>query len=734
MNRYCFPIFALFSICLNLVAMTSPPQAQAQAPRATRYHTVGMTPCCCRASRFHGIHNAQFCQCLAAGNPCHCPAGNTDSGNNGGNESGSNSGFISIGAGRSNPNGTAGSQSLADQEEAYEKSHPLTKLAEPPCFAPPGPATDHWVAKNIKISTEWRTETNFQPNRVAQSARAEFQAQATSVGNAVGEVARDQAVNAIDYCSKFMINFSAEAGNNWNRIRNEIFLPIAILLLLPGAVLTQVKAVISAGSPIVGNTGPLEGLQRSVVAIFLIPGSYLVVNYGIDFSNSITHTIADEYHRLFGSDMYEDAICAEIRAFSPRHQAENDSSLKIPPFNTTPMNNGIFSKIESDWGKLLDPSVNLNLAPKNRDDGAANANTIAKRLMLNTTNAGLDTTWAILCAFQMAFMYYLFFVGPIMAALWVWPTKLLREAFPLWVEGVITLCFWSLFWNTVILLMACFKGCDDTGIIMMTALNFLASAAVKYAFDFAGLVKSAGQKAADAAEKEMNSGGQNTQAGNSGMSAGNGNQASPSPMAGSSAPSPEMLSLATRSPAPRPPAIPSERSSGATSASVRPYNFTPDENMSNDQMARLMPLTLPPLASLRPKTMIMSDGDILFLRGKNGAENYERLTVPNAKSGDHVPQFKFGRDGRVYVYDAHRCDYKIETAAVDGRDLDRYKVNGSIFQRFDENMGSYVDFDPFSEKMMPPPLAVASGTEIEAFLRHMRANVDARATRLPPLA
>ncbi len=73
--------------------------------------------------------------------------------------------------------------------------------------------------------------------------------------------------------------------------------------------------------------------------------------------------------------------------------------------------------------------------------------------------------------------------------------KQFRDALPNWVEGVITLAFWSLFWNTAILIMACFKGMADTGTVYETALNFLATASVKYAFDFVGLIKAAGQEA-----------------------------------------------------------------------------------------------------------------------------------------------------------------------------------------------------------------------------------------------
>ena len=33
----------------------------------------------------------------------------------------------------------------------------------------------------------------------------------------------------------------------------------------------------------------------------------------------------------------------------------------------------------------------------------------------------------------------------VMAALWVYPSKQLRDAFPSWCEGVVILCFWSFF-------------------------------------------------------------------------------------------------------------------------------------------------------------------------------------------------------------------------------------------------------------------------------------------------
>ncbi len=267
--------------------------------------------------------------------------------------------------------------------------------------------------------------------------------------------------------------------------------------------LAQVRAIVAAGMPVLGEVNPFEGIFRSIIAIFLIPATYLVVNYGIDLCNSITYSISTEYTQLFGTNMYQDAICAEIRATPVRKPENNRNAYDLPTAQMGPLLGGTtpFAKFEGLMmeNALQDPCLGLNITPPDRADEAINSGVIATRMMMNTSNASMAGAWNILCAFQMAYLYYLWCVGPIMAALWVWPLKTLRNALPSWVEGVITLCFWSLFWNTVVLLMACFKGVDETGTVIMCALNFLSTASVKYAFDFAGLAKAAGQEAANMA-------------------------------------------------------------------------------------------------------------------------------------------------------------------------------------------------------------------------------------------
>lgn len=349
------------------------------------------------------------------------------------------------------------------------------------------------------------------PQASMPRAREEQNQQVQQQADNCAAMERAQSGCALDFCSSYLKNFTVDDNNKWNKIRNQLFVPMAILLLLPGAVLAQTKATVSQGFAVLGDISPFDGIYRSLVGIFLIPGTYLVVNYGIDLSNSITYTISSEYQRIFGTDMYQDAMAAHIRAFPFRQPAEDKNYVPEQEAKMGPLSGGNtpFAKFEGKMldVKLMDPVAKLNIVPKDRANEQTTYGTNAQRQAYNGANAALAMSWNILCAFQMAYLYYLWFVGPVVAALWVYPSKQLRDAFPSWCEGVLTICFWSLFWNTTILLMACFRGVDDTGTVIMTALNFLSTACVKFAFDFAGLVKDAGRAAAKEMEKAAGGGG-----------------------------------------------------------------------------------------------------------------------------------------------------------------------------------------------------------------------------------
>src|SRR5262249_1660616 len=74
-----------------------------------------------------------------------------------------------------------------------------------------------------------------------------------------------------------------------------VFLPMALLLLMPGAVMTQVKGLVTRG--FLGGdedaANPFTGIMRAIIAIFLIPATQLIVSYTIDVGNALAWEVRD---------------------------------------------------------------------------------------------------------------------------------------------------------------------------------------------------------------------------------------------------------------------------------------------------------------------------------------------------------------------------------------------------------------------------------------------------------
>lgn len=381
-------------------------------------------------------------------------------------------------------------------------------------------------------------EKAFIPERMMHAATGVAGVAANNAANSEASMAVNQAFSAIDYSKQFLANFTAEPGNVWQAIRDQLFIPMAVLLLLPGAVLAQVRAIVAQGSPVLigQEVHPFEGILRSIVAIFLIPATFLVINYGIDVANSITFTIADEYRRLFGSDMYEDAKCAIQRAYPTNRPQDNRNAIDQTARPRASGGLTVFATLERNTIglALIDPCLGIyeSIMPDETVPQAVNI----MRSVLNGMGASAAMSWNVACAFQMAFLYYLWCMGPVAAALWVWPIAKMRAALGTWVEGVVTICFWSLFWNTVILLIACFKGVGFTGTIIVSALLSLAILSIKSAFDFSGLAASAAdmamQQALKAAQQASKGGGGGGGGSNSGGGNAGGKQGGQAPASG----------------------------------------------------------------------------------------------------------------------------------------------------------------------------------------------------------
>ncbi|HNB25187.1 MAG TPA: hypothetical protein PKZ32_22390, partial [Candidatus Melainabacteria bacterium] len=281
---------------------------------------------------------------------------------------------------------------LNKQQKDWEEAMKLRQLeAEQEALAKkPGEVDNQQVGQTAKNRSDLLPAKMMQPKNATKGAQAESQAGQSQVGNSAGDIARDMACMAIDYASRFMKNFTTSDGNRWNRYRNDVFVPMALLLILPGAVLTQVRAIMAQSNPIIGNASPLEGIQRGMIAVCLVPASCLVTNFAIDLGNSLHYTVSSEYSHIMGGDMYHDAMCAEIRAFGVRYLSESEGSLKDVPPDLSARGNEPFAKIEGRlWGKIVDPCQGVYLVPPNRDDTIMPQASIATRMGMYTANAGL---------------------------------------------------------------------------------------------------------------------------------------------------------------------------------------------------------------------------------------------------------------------------------------------------------------------------------------------------------
>lgn len=215
------------------------------------------------------------------------------------------------------------------------------------------------------------------------------------------------------------------------------YIPMAILFLLPGAVITNTKTVVAFGVLNVKDedtVNPFSGILRSIIAIFLIPATQLFVSYVIDTANALTYPVAQEVNiPLILFWCYE-----QVQCFSPDQQGALIKNLPSAP--NVPYR-GKFASMPTG-GAILEQMTGCDI-------------TLLQCFneLVHLMMEGLS----IISAFQIVFMCYLFLLGPIAAAFFAWPAgvgrDLFRKAFSTWMDGVVILALWKFWWNIVLLCM-----------------------------------------------------------------------------------------------------------------------------------------------------------------------------------------------------------------------------------------------------------------------------------------
>jgi hypothetical protein len=192
----------------------------------------------------------------------------------------------------------------------------------------------------------------------------------------------------------------------------EFFLPLGLLLLLVGAVLTQTTNYVRASflNPSVGK--PLEGILRSIVAIFMISAIQLIVSYSIDFGNAMTNAVKQEID--FGA----------IKTWSNQI--------------TNPTKGMTASQVDA----------------RNKSESTAASTT---RMVYGMAQALLNMGLMVLTVYQLVMICYLYLLGPIAAAMFAWPDSvgsLFRPVFTNWLNGLSDLVLWRFWWCVILLCMA----------------------------------------------------------------------------------------------------------------------------------------------------------------------------------------------------------------------------------------------------------------------------------------
>lgn len=233
----------------------------------------------------------------------------------------------------------------------------------------------------------------------------------------------------------------AQAAWMAGQMYKQVYIPMAILLLLPGAVLTQVKIIAKVGvlpadmanAPDQDMQSPFTGIIRSMIAVFLIPATQLFVSYTIDVGNSLTYEIVN--CQYWDMQMLKD--WRNQQTYNSQVQNEQNYYSNVPE-----------SQMQ---GKLEGTPDNQVVQEKQ------NYLTGTNQQWFNQLQMLLGQGMVALNSFQLVIIMYLFLMGPIAASLYAWPgtvgQNLFSGVYSQWMDGVVLVTLWKFWWAVILLVM-----------------------------------------------------------------------------------------------------------------------------------------------------------------------------------------------------------------------------------------------------------------------------------------
>lgn len=327
-----------------------------------------------------------------------------------------------------------GNCSNKGEQANYDKLKPK----EPPCKA-----TTCGNAYAQEEVGQQKTQNLMSPKSQADTAKAAAQSQAQGAGEAgaAGTVEGLEQALMVMFLPTSTINIANEATGTpgstltpfrplsqaiWmvQKMYKQVYMPIALLLLLPGALILNIKVMLQAGiknGSDEDTTSPFSAIMRSMIAVFLIPATQLIVSYASDIGSAMTHEVA--------------------------------GATKVM---------ALVAWAKTAMGESMTPLNGEAAGISNMSAG----NAVFKAVM-HTVSMTLAYGLLMLIAFQITIMCYLMCMGPIAAAFYVYPTgvgRLFKPVFANWVDAVINIALWKFWWCVIVL-------CMVTRINLMTFVN-----------------------------------------------------------------------------------------------------------------------------------------------------------------------------------------------------------------------------------------------------------------------
>lgn len=297
---------------------------------------------------------------------------------------------------------------------------------------PPTKATNDAFGKAANFEESVRQQVGNSPEAAADKAKAGMQSQCQGAGEAgaAGTVEGLEQALMVMFMPMSTINIANEAAGTpgstltpfrplsqaiWmvQKMYKQVFMPIAILLLLPGALILNIKVMVQSGINKGGDedtTSPFSAIMRSIIAVFLIPATQLIVSYASDIGSAMTHEVSG---------------ATKVMALVAWAKTAMGESM-------TPLNGEAAGTSQMQAGKAVFAAV------------------------MNTVAMTLAYGLLMLIAFQITIMCYLMCMGPIAAAFYVYPTgvgRLFKPVFANWVDAVINIALWKFWWCVIVLCM-----------------------------------------------------------------------------------------------------------------------------------------------------------------------------------------------------------------------------------------------------------------------------------------